>query len=129
MSVLKLRQVKDENEIKLIGVSVELQQIDTNIEAVVIRDIEGNYIRIVKGESYSNTLKVLVEQPKEYKTYYSLVVKQDDGGILGYEFDSEDEAKRKGESLTNYSGTYEITPVQKEVKKDLQNKVIDDIQF
>lgn len=129
MSVLKYKQVKTEAEIKLQDVDVQFQMVDNNIEAVVVSDTNGNYIRIVKGGTYSDTLKVLVEQPKEYKTIYNLIVKQEDGGVLHYEIDSQEEAESKGEQATRYGGTFTVTPVQKEVKKDLQNKVIEDLPF
>lgn len=59
---------------KSLADKVTLQVIDDRVEAVVVQ-IGEEFIRIVKGDAYSNNLKVLKLQPKKEVTRYKLIGK------------------------------------------------------
>jgi hypothetical protein len=73
---MKMVKAVTEKDVALKDVVVSLQQVDGKIEAIVITDSEGKYIRIVKDGTYSENLKILIEEPKEYETVYKLAVKE-----------------------------------------------------
>lgn len=129
---MKMIKATSEKDITLTGVTVTLQQVDGKIEAVVVTDSSGKYIRIVKDGTYSDHLKVLVEEPKEYETVYKLTVKIDDG-VSVYKFESKDALDRKIQNLYISEGDYFVEEIQVEVTKDLnnlkQNVDLDQIPF
>lgn len=129
---MKMIKATNEKDITLAGVSVTLQQVDGKIEAVVVTDADGKYIRIVKDGTYSENLKVLVEEPKEYETVYKLTVKIDDG-VSVYKLESKDALDRKIQNLYISEGDYFVEEIQVEVTKDLnnlkQNVDLDQIPF
>lgn len=129
---MKMIKATNEKDITLTGVSVTLQQVDGKIEAVVVTDSSGKYIRIVKDGTYSDHLKVLVEEPKEYETVYKLTVKIDDG-VSVYKLESKDALDRKIQNLYISEGDYFVEEIQVEVTKDLnnlkQNVDLDQIPF
>ena len=53
---------------------VSLQVVDNKVEAVIVQ-IGEDSIRIVKGDSYGNTLKVLKLQPQKEVVRYKLIGK------------------------------------------------------
>lgn len=114
---MKLIKAVTEKDIALDGVSVTLQQIDGKIEAIVITDVNGKYIRIVKDGTYSETLKVLIEEPKEYSPVYDLKIKQFDGGVVSYTFTDKRDLDDKIRHETE--GSYQVVERQVEVVKDL----------
>lgn len=123
MDVLKL--VKYEGgELPLIlgGIDIALQSVDGGIEAITITDAGGNFIRIVKDGTYSDKLKILIEEPKEYVTVYDVKIKQADSGIVSYLNRTKDQV----DNLTRYldEGSYSI--LERKVEKGEENKVIDD---
>lgn len=61
---MRLVKVKEASKVELIGVEVDFQVVDNNVEAVTITDIEGNSIRICKSESYGTNLSVMIPQPQ-----------------------------------------------------------------
>lgn len=115
-----MRMVKavTEKDIALKDVVVSLQQADGNIEAIVITDSEGKYIRVVKDNTYSDALKVLIEEPKEYKTVYKLTVKIDDG-VSVYKLKDKQALDNKIQNLFISQEDYIVEEVQVEVKKNL----------
>ena len=117
---MKLIKAVTEKDIALEGVSVTLQQIDGKIEAVIITDASGKYIRILKDGTYSDTLKILIEEPKEYSTVYDLKIKKSDGGVVSYTFTD----KRDLDDKIRYEteGEYQVTERLVEVVKDLNGK-------
>lgn len=121
---MKLIKATTEKDIQLEGVSVTLQQVDGKVEAIVITDVNGKYIRIVKEGAYSETLKVLIEEPKEYTIVYDVKVKQSDGGVVSYTFNTKAEADNK--VLYCEEGDFKITERQVEVVKDLSGKLVSD---
>lgn len=120
---MKLIKAVTEKDIALEGVSVTLQQIDGKIEAVIITDANGKYIRILKDGTYSDILKILIEEPKEYSTVYDLKIKKSDGGLVSYTFTE----KRDLDDKIRYEteGEYQVTERLVEVVKDLNGKGLD----
>lgn len=118
-----MRMVKavTEKDIALKDVVVSLQQADGNIEAIVITDSEGKYIRVVKDNTYSDALKVLIEEPKEYKTVYKLTVKID-GGVSVYKLKDKQALDNKIQNLFISQEDYIVEEVQVEVKKNLNGQ-------
>lgn len=129
---MKLVKAVNENDVKLKDVVVSLQQVDGKIEAIVITDSTGKYIRIVKDGTYSDTLKVLVEEPVEYEKAYKLTVKLEDG-VSVFKFNNKDKLDSKISSLYLSEGEYSVEEILVEVSKNLlgQKEVIDlsDIPF
>lgn len=126
---MKMIKAVNENDITLAGVSVSLQQVDGKIEAVVITDSEGKYIRIVKDGTYSENLKILIEEPKEYETVYKLTVKIDDG-VSVYKLRDKQALDNKIRSLYVSEDDYTVEEIQVEVEKNLSGIKQDvDIDF
>lgn len=116
---MKLVKAVKESDIALNGVTVSLQTVDGKIEAVVVTDVDGKYIRIVKDGAYSENLKVLIQEPVEYANVYKLTVKIDDG-VSVYKLDSKEKVERKVQSLHLNEGEYTIEEIEVVVQKNLQ---------
>lgn len=84
MSVLKLVKLSGDIPLDLEGVSIDLQIVDGKTEAVTITDKKGDFIRIVKEGTYTDNLKILVQEPKIYKSVYKLTINHE-GGVLTFE--------------------------------------------
>lgn len=121
---MKLIKATKEEDITLEGVSVTLQQVDGAIEAVVITDAQGKYIRVVKLDSYSNGLKVLIEEPVEFTTVYDVKIKKSDGGVLSYVFDNKSDLEAK--IMCESEDCVDVQERLVEVKKDLTGKKVVD---
>ena len=115
---MKMIKAVSEKDLSLQGVVVSLQQVDDKVEAITITDASGKYLRIVKDGTYSDTLKVLIEEPKEYTTVYKLTVKIDDG-VSMYKFDTKSKVDSKISSLYIDEADYSVEEVQVEVQKNL----------
>ena len=115
---MKMIKAVSEKDLSLQGVVVSLQQVDDKVEAITITDASGKYLRIVKDGTYSDTLKVLIEEPKEYTTVYKLTVKIDDG-VSTYKFDTKSKVDNKISSLYIDEADYSIEEIQVEVQKNL----------
>lgn len=115
---MKMIKATNPQDISLEGVNVQLQQINGKVEAVIITDSTGKYIRIVKDGAYSETLKVLIEEPKKYQTVYKLTVSIDDG-VSVYKFDSKEKLDNKINSLYLNEDDYHVQEIQVEVDSDL----------
>ena len=115
---MKMIKAVSEKDLSLQGVIVTLQQVDDKVEAITITDASGKYLRIVKDGTYSDTLKVLIEEPKEYTTVYKLTVKIDDG-VSMYKFDTKSKVDSKISSLYIDEADYSIEEIQVEVQKNL----------
>ena len=115
---MKMIKAISEKDLSLQGVVVSLQQVDDKVEAITITDASGKYLRIVKDGTYSDTLKVLIEEPKEYTTVYKLTVKIDDG-VSMYKFDTKSKVDSKISSLYIDEADYSVEEVQVEVQKNL----------
>lgn len=115
---MKMIKAVSEKDLSLQGVVVSLQQVDDKVEAITITDASGKYLRIVKDGTYSDTLKVLIEEPKEYTTVYKLTVKIDDG-VSTYKFDTKSKVDSKISSLYIDEADYSIEEIQVEVQKNL----------
>ena len=115
---MKMIKAVSEKDLSLQGVVVSLQQVDGGVEAITITDASGKYLRIVKDGTYSDTLKVLIEEPKEYTTVYKLTVKIDDG-VSMYKFDTKSKVDSKISSLYIDEADYSIEEIQVEVQKNL----------
>ena len=115
---MKMIKAVSEKDLSLQGVIVTLQQVDDKVEAITITDASGKYLRIVKDGTYSDTLKVLIEEPKEYTTVYKLTVKIDDG-VSMYKFDTKSKVDSKISSLYIDEADYSVEEVQVEVQKNL----------
>ena len=115
---MKMIKAVSEKDLSLQGVVVSLQQVDGGVEAITITDASGKYLRIVKDGTYSDTLKVLIEEPKEYTTVYKLTVKIDDG-VSTYKFDTKSKVDSKISSLYIDEADYSVEEVQVEVQKNL----------
>jgi hypothetical protein len=115
---MKMIKAVSEKDLSLEGVVVSLQQVDGKVEAIVITDATGKYLRIVKDGTYSDTLKVLIEEPKEYTTIYKLTVKIDEGVSI-YKFDTKSKLDNKIASLYIDEADYSVEEVQVEVEKNL----------
>lgn len=115
---MKMIKAVSEKDLSLQGVIVTLQQVDDKVEAITITDASGKYLRIVKDGTYSDTLKVLIEEPKEYTTVYKLTVKIDDG-VSTYKFDTKSKVDSKISSLYIDEADYSIEEIQVEVQKNL----------
>lgn len=125
---MKMIKATTDEDIALEGVVVTLQQVDGKVEAIVITDKNGKFIRIVKDGAYSETLKILIQEPVEYTTVYKLTVKANDidcESITVYKLDSKEKLDRKIASLYIQEGDYSVEEVQVEVKKDLSGRVVD----
>ena len=115
---MKMIKAASEKDLSLQGVVVSLQQVDDKVEAITITDASGKYLRIVKDGTYSDTLKVLIEEPKEYTTVYKLTVKIDDG-VSTYKFDTKSKVDSKISSLYIDEADYSVEEIQVEVQKNL----------
>ena len=115
---MKMIKAVSEKDLSLQGVIVTLQQVDDKVEAITITDASGKYLRIVKDGTYSDTLKVLIEEPKEYTTVYKLTVKIDDG-VSTYKFDTKSKVDSKISSLYIDEADYSVEEIQVEVQKNL----------
>ena len=115
---MKMIKAVSEKDLSLQGVVVSLQQVDGGVEAITITDASGKYLRIVKDGTYSDTLKVLIEEPKEYTTVYKLTVKIDDG-VSTYKFDTKSKVDSKISSLYIDEADYSVEEIQVEVQKNL----------
>lgn len=115
---MKMIKAVSEKDLSLQGVVVSLQQVDNKVEAITITDASGKYLRIVKDGTYSDTLKVLIEEPKEYTTVYKLTVKIDDG-VSTYKFDTKSKVDNKISSLYIDEADYSVEEIQVEVQKNL----------
>lgn len=115
---MKMIKAVSEKDLSLQGVVVSLQQVDDKVEAITITDASGKYLRIVKDGTYSDTLKVLIEEPKEYTTVYKLTVKIDDG-VSTYKFDTKSKVDNKISSLYIDEADYSVEEIQVEVQKNL----------
>ena len=115
---MKMIKAVSEKDLSLQGVVVSLQQVDDKVEAITITDASGKYLRIVKDGTYSDTLKVLIEEPKEYTTVYKLTVKIDDG-VSTYKFDTKSKVDSKISSLYIDEADYNVEEIQVEVQKNL----------
>ena len=115
---MKMIKAVSEKDLSLQGVIVTLQQVDDKVEAITITDASGKYLRIVKDGTYSDTIKVLIEEPKEYTTVYKLTVKIDDG-VSMYKFDTKSKVDSKISSLYIDEADYSVEEVQVEVQKNL----------
>ena len=115
---MKMIKAVSEKDLSLQGVVVTLQQVDGKVEAITITDASGKYLRIVKDGTYSDTLKVLIEDPKEYTTVYKLTVKIDDG-VSTYKFDTKSKVDSKISSLYIDEADYSVEEIQVEVQKNL----------
>jgi len=115
---MKMIKAVSEKDLSLQGVIVTLQQVDDKVEAITITDASGKYLRIVKDGTYSDTLKVLIEEPKEYTTVYKLTVKIDDG-VSMYKFDTKSKVDSKISSLYIDEADYSVEEIQVEVQKNL----------
>lgn len=113
---MKMVKAVTEKDVALKDVVVSLQQVDGKIEAIIITDSEGKYIRIVKDGTYSENLKILIEEPKEYETVYKLTVKIDDG-VSVYKLKDKDAVERKVMYLDEKD--YTVEEIQVEVEKNL----------
>lgn len=115
---MKMIKAISEKDLSLQGVVVSLQQVDDKVEAITITDASGKYLRIVKDGTYSDNLKVLIEEPKEYTTVYKLTVKIDDG-VSTYKFDTKSKVDSKISSLYIDDADYSVEEIQVEVQKNL----------
>ena len=115
---MKMIKAVSEKDLSLQGVVVSLQQVDDKVEAITITDASGKYLRIVKDGTYSDTIKVLIEEPKEYTTVYKLTVKIDDG-VSMYKFDTKSKVDSKISSLYIDEADYSVEEIQVEVQKNL----------
>ena len=115
---MKMIKAVSEKDLSLQGVIVTLQQVDDKVEAITITDASGKYLRIVKDGTYSDTIKVLIEEPKEYTTVYKLTVKIDDG-VSTYKFDTKSKVDSKISSLYIDEADYSVEEIQVEVQKNL----------
>ena len=115
---MKLIKAINSSDIKLKDIDVNLQIVDGTIEAVVVTDADGKFIRIVKDGTYSDNLKVLIEEPKEYETVYKLTVKIDDG-VSVYKLKDKQSLDNKIISLYISEDDYTVEEVQVEVEKNL----------
>lgn len=122
---MKMIKATTDKDIALDGVVVTLQQVDGKVEAIVITDKNGKFIRIVKDGAYSETLKILIEEPVEYTTVYKLTVKIEDG-VSVYNLDSKEKLDHKVNTLYVCEGDYSVEEVQVEVKKDLSGRTLAD---
>ena len=66
---MRLVQIKDSSNLGTFKDAVALQIVDGNVEAIVLT-VNGETLRITAGGSYSNTLKLLVEEPKDETTMF-----------------------------------------------------------
>ena len=115
---MKMIKAVSEKDLSLQGVIVTLQQVDDKVEAITITDASGKYLRIVKDGTYSDTIKVLIEEPKEYTTVYKLTVKIDDG-VSMYKFDTKSKVDSKISSLYIDEADYSVEEIQVAVQKNL----------
>lgn len=113
---MKLIKAVNSSDIKLKDIDVNLQIVDGKIEAVVVTDVDGKFIRVVKDGTYSDNLKVLIEEPKEFETVYKVTVKIDDG-VSVYKLKDKDAVERKVMYLGEKD--YTVEEIQVEVEKNL----------
>ena len=121
---MKLVKATTEAEIQLQGITISLQQVDGKIEAVVITDNTGKFVRIVKDGEYTPNLKVLIAEPKKYKTVYKLIVKIEDG-VSVFKLKDKTSLDDKIFALRLTEDDYTVEEVQVEVEKSLQGCEVD----
>lgn len=61
----RLTKIGSEKDINLSGVDISLQVVDKKIEAVVVQDLNGNFVRIVKSSAYGEELLIYIQEPLE----------------------------------------------------------------
>lgn len=112
---MKMITAKAASDIKLIGITVELEIVDGSPKAAILTDANGNTVKFTQ-ESYSG-FRAYVAAPPEMVTKYRL-----QGEVLGLAvdetFEKEHEAMHRRNQLA--SGMYNepeltITPVEVEV--------------
>ena len=104
---MNFETVKKTSDVRLEGVSVDFEIHDKGIRSIVIADRAGNLVKIMRGESYNETLRVLVpEQPKPVKVHVLA------GKLLGItpfreEFEQQYEADSRLSAIKSETGIYD----------------------
>lgn len=95
---MRFKRVNDASELGVFKDVVDLQVVDNKIEAITLKH-NGEELRIVRGETYSNDLKMMMQEPMVEVTKYRLSGTV--GGmmpIVAEEFADENSALRKKET-------------------------------
>lgn len=101
---MNLISVKSLNDIRLSGVTFDWVKEDKSIKEVIVRDVDGAAVHLRIGESYSNSIKVLIPQPLETVDRFLL-----EGKFLGLTpvkdvFEHEHEANDKLREYSDAAG-------------------------
>ena len=64
-------QIKTPSDIVLEGVNVELDRTDTTVNSIIVRDVKGNALRVLRGE-YSG-MRAMVANKYGIRRHLSLV--------------------------------------------------------
>ena len=131
---MRMITLKKQSEVKLEGVKVEYQIHDNKLEAVIITDAKGQSIRIIKSDSYSSELKVMMQQDYDIETHVFV-----EGELFGNkisksfgkkEYDAERKASDyayKINSKLDFGEEEAVKVVEKEVKVEYSSgNVVDD---
>lgn len=131
---MRMITLKKQSEVKLEGVKVEYQTHDSKLEAVIITDAKGQSIRIIKSDSYSSELKVMMQQDYDIETHV-FVEGEMFGNKISKSFGKKEyEAERKASdyaykinSKLDFGEEEAVKVVEKEVKVEYSSgNVVDD---
>lgn len=129
---MNLVSVKNLSEVHLNGVSIDWTREDKTIKEISLHDGNGGHVFIKLGESYTNSLKVMVPQPFEEEDRWHLSGKLAGLTDISEHFADEYEAK---ERLREYErqiiGETGLSIAKVKVKVNDTGKVVagDDIPF
>lgn len=90
---MRLIKVKDSNDLGVFKDIIDIQVVDGNIEAVTINK-DGKELRITSAGSYTNAIKLLVEEPKQERKMFRVKGYYMGMNTVPKEFDDEYEAKQ-----------------------------------
>jgi hypothetical protein len=119
---MKYIKPKLESDIRLNGITIELEQMDGKVHAVILTDINGKLVKIEKDGTYSDHLRLMIPEPIEYKIVYQVSIKMHDGGVLKYTLTKPEDVQYKIAEHGEDNVTYYEDSV--EVKKNLEGKII-----
>lgn len=103
---MKLKIVKEVEEVALSGVNVEFTQVGGAITTVTFKDAEGRLLVIQKGESYTGSLNVLIPEPPKSEERFFVVGRFMDMIDVEEAFESEYEAKDRLTAYERKTGAY-----------------------
>lgn len=112
---MRLKTIKSVSEIKLENIGIELEIHDKVIRAIKLWDVNGLFLRIEAGESYSRSLYVQIEEPPEKVERFQVTAQMPNSGMLLQAFfETKEEAGKRQDDLLR-DGAINVKVETKEV--------------